>query len=56
MTMDSVLATLRRYELVGIENNGREIGRGSYASVLEMNYQDFNVREKSSTRSFTRKE
>ena len=36
--METALATLRQYELVGIENKGREIGRGSYASVIEMNY------------------
>ena len=36
--MESALATLQQYELVGIENKEREIGRGSYASVLEMNY------------------
>ena len=32
MTMETALSTLRRYELVGIENKGREIGRGSYAN------------------------
>ena len=38
MTMDSALATLRQYELVGIENKGRNLGRGAHAVVLEMNY------------------
>ena len=38
MTMDSALATLRQYELVGIENKGRKLGRGAHAVVLEMNY------------------
>ncbi len=39
--MDSesqALATLRQYELVGTEDTEREIGRGSYALVRELNY------------------
>ena len=39
--MDSeadALATLRQYTIAGIEYTGKEIGRGSYAVVLEMKY------------------